>query len=332
MSKYLLLFLVGLTVTINVKDEIDKLIFMHEFVRGILEIDLLTPSTDLEKIAQSYAETLEENPENLLKTHSGNTYKGSELGENIYVGKNQEGISEVAVETWLDEGEIYYENPENYKLAQHFTQLVWKSTKLIGCGMSCNTDKCYIVCNYYPAGNVINEYDNNVIPLHKIMEIATKVNVEVKDTPLEKFRKEMTEKHNKYRKEHNAGELERDSKLEKIAQENAENMLETDSTFYTTEKYDGEKVGQNIFYGIGDIDADKIIEKWYSKKKFYDFDKPGSEENKSAQQFINLVWKETKKIGCGYACNKRECFATCVYYPSGGCEYIYIQNVLPEKE
>ena len=41
----------------------------------------------------------------------------------------------------------------------------------------------------------------------------------------------MTEKHNKYRKEHNAGELERDSKLEKIAQENAENMLETDSTF-----------------------------------------------------------------------------------------------------
>ena len=124
MAKYLLLFLVGLTVTINVKDEIDMLIGYHNFVREVFEIDLLTPSTDLEKIAQSYAETLEENPENLLKTHSGNTYKGSELGENIYVGKNQEGISEVAVETWLDEGEIYYQNPENYKLAQHFTQLV----------------------------------------------------------------------------------------------------------------------------------------------------------------------------------------------------------------
>ena len=130
MAKYLLLFLVGLTVTFNVTDEIDMLIGWQNFFRLLLEIDLLTPSTDLEKIAQSYAETLEENPENLLKTHSGNTYKGSKLGENIYVGKNQEGIAEVAANTWLDESEIYYENPENYKLAQHFTQLIWKD---VGC-------------------------------------------------------------------------------------------------------------------------------------------------------------------------------------------------------
>ena len=36
---------------------------------------------------------------------------------------------------------------------------------------------------------------------------------------LEKFRNEITERHNYYRKKHNVGELERDSKLEKIAQE-----------------------------------------------------------------------------------------------------------------
>ena len=149
---------------------------------------------------------------------------------------------------------------------------------------------------------------------------------------MEKFRKEITERHNYYRKKHDVGELKRDSGLEKIAQDSAESMLELNSVYPNEQKYNGEYISHNSFYTLDTFDGKQITDKWYSKKKFYDFDKPGSEENKSAQQFINLVWKETKKIGCGYACNKRECFATCVYYPSGGCEYIYIQNVLPEKE
>ncbi len=48
---------------------------------------------------------------------------------------------------------------------------------------------------------------------------------------MEKFRKEITERHNYYRKEHNVGELERDSELEKIAQNAAEYMSEIDSIY-----------------------------------------------------------------------------------------------------
>jgi uncharacterized protein YkwD len=40
----------------------------------------------------------------------------------------------------------------------HFTQLVWKSTKYVGCGYTLiQTDtgfRAFLVCNYHPAGNV----------------------------------------------------------------------------------------------------------------------------------------------------------------------------------
>ena len=57
---------------------------------------------------------------------------------------------------------------------------------------------------------------------------------------LEAFRKEITERHNYYRKRHHVGDLERDSNLEEIAQISAEYMLETDSISYFDEKYIGD--------------------------------------------------------------------------------------------
>jgi len=48
----------------------------------------------------------------------------------------------------------------------HFTQLVWKGSKQIGCGASCNnSNKCYVTCNYYPPGNYIGQFASNVFPL-----------------------------------------------------------------------------------------------------------------------------------------------------------------------
>ena len=48
----------------------------------------------------------------------------------------------------------------------HFTQLVWKGSKQIGCGASCNnSNKCYVTCNYYPPGNYIGQFTSNVFPL-----------------------------------------------------------------------------------------------------------------------------------------------------------------------
>ena len=46
----------------------------------------------------------------------------------------------------------------------HFTQLVWKGTKSVGCGKAtCNGLDIY-VCNYDPAGNWERQYKQNVLP------------------------------------------------------------------------------------------------------------------------------------------------------------------------
>ena len=189
MIKFLIIFLFGLTATINLEKERQILLYWYNHVRRYFKVEELTLSSDLEKIAQDYAEYLLPHPENLRKNHTDHTYKGSKLGESIYVGKNDNGIVELVIDAWFMESDLYYEDPKNYEISAHFTQLVWKSTKLLGCGISCNIYKCYVVCKYYPAGNIINEYEKNVI-----------FPDEEEEDSLEKFRNEIKEQHNYYRK------------------------------------------------------------------------------------------------------------------------------------
>lgn len=40
----------------------------------------------------------------------------------------------------------------------HYTQIVWHSTRFVGCGVSeCGDDRALWVCQYYPAGNWVSE-------------------------------------------------------------------------------------------------------------------------------------------------------------------------------
>ena len=47
----------------------------------------------------------------------------------------------------------------------HFTQVVWKNTKEVGFGVASTKDKsrCYVVANYYPAGNYQGQFPKNVL-------------------------------------------------------------------------------------------------------------------------------------------------------------------------
>ncbi|CAO3611543.1 unnamed protein product [Cunninghamella blakesleeana] len=93
--------------------------------------------------------------------HSGK--KG--YGENIAMGYRSWND---VINAWYNEEKDYdYNNPVFGSGTGHFTQVVWKGTKKIGCGVtSCNGSK-YYSCNYKAPGNYYGEFEKNVLPPKK---------------------------------------------------------------------------------------------------------------------------------------------------------------------
>ncbi|SCU89149.1 LAFA_0E16380g1_1 [Lachancea sp. 'fantastica'] len=115
----------------------------------------LSWSDELATYAQNYADKYDCSGS---LTHSGGPY-----GENLACGYSPEG----SIEAWYDEIKSYdFSNPGYSESTGHFTQVVWKSTSQVGCGIK----KCggsagdYVICSYKDAGNFIGEFAQNVEP------------------------------------------------------------------------------------------------------------------------------------------------------------------------
>jgi len=85
-------------------------------------------------------------------------------GENLAQGY---GNASAAVQAWGEERAKYsFAKAEFSEATGHFTQMVWKDTKTVGCGSrkcgSSSSPSWYVVCEYYPRGNVIGYFAQNV--------------------------------------------------------------------------------------------------------------------------------------------------------------------------
>ena len=94
------------------------------------------------------------------------------IGENLWYDSTSESEErykqlncEEAVKSWYSEQKLYiYGIPwPTIPLTRHFTQVVWKSTKRLGCAKSYNKKNVYVVCHYSPKGNAFSQYKNNVM-------------------------------------------------------------------------------------------------------------------------------------------------------------------------
>lgn len=72
---------------------------------------------------------------------------------------------EKVVSSWYSEVALYSPSQVSFSPETgHFTQLVWKSCKSIALGMAIDyvEDKLYVVMRFYPAGNVLGQFEQNV--------------------------------------------------------------------------------------------------------------------------------------------------------------------------
>ena len=92
--------------------------------------------------------------------HSGGPY-GENLAEGTYTNPNY------YVYLWYNEMSNYpFDNPGggDFESYGHFTQVVWKASTTIGCGLADCSGSLLLVCEYNPRGNVAGaqEYSANV--------------------------------------------------------------------------------------------------------------------------------------------------------------------------
>ena len=99
--------------------------------------------------------------------HDNQKLSQAGYGENLYMswgsGQLESPNCANVVKAWYDERSMY----KGYfsKGVGHYTQVVWKSTTSLGCATSgrSRSGNYYVVCNYHPPGNVIGQFDTNVI-------------------------------------------------------------------------------------------------------------------------------------------------------------------------
>ena len=122
----------------------------------------MTWSPDIAKIAQAYADNLASQGCILVHSHTAG------YGENIAEFGGKAATPEEVVTAWASEGACYTYGPitandscpctpSSGGACGHYTQVVWRGTTEVGCGVATCPGKEVWVCNYKPPGNILGQ-------------------------------------------------------------------------------------------------------------------------------------------------------------------------------
>ncbi len=142
-------------------EENTEMLKAHNAYRAKHGTPALTWSGDLAKGAQAWASACTSNGQGGF-AHSSSAF--SQYGENLRWGKGA-GFTgpQSAVASWYNEIKSYnFSDPipsykagdsDHNKEVRHFTQVIWRDTKQVGCGVATCNGYEYWVCRYSPPGN-----------------------------------------------------------------------------------------------------------------------------------------------------------------------------------
>jgi uncharacterized protein YkwD len=128
-----------------------EMLAAHNAVRARVETAPLVWSDRLAARAQDWADTL------LARNQFAHRPKPA-FGENLFEIVGAAASSAQVVHSWAAESRDYeYSSNICRGMCGHYTQIVWRSTKEVGCGVARGGAREVWVCNYDPPGNWIGK-------------------------------------------------------------------------------------------------------------------------------------------------------------------------------
>ena len=116
-------------------------------------------SSDLATSAQAWANNLAANIHQLQ--HSQSPTRPDTVGENIAAASPGSRTLTQMVDQWGAEQANFkpgtfpdISTTGNWADAGHYTQMIWRGTAQVGCGIASDDTWDYLVCQYSPAGNM----------------------------------------------------------------------------------------------------------------------------------------------------------------------------------
>ena len=150
--------------TANVQggDLVNSILTVHNDERAAVGAPPLVWSNDLASGAQTWAQNLATTGE---FAHDPNRPSG--VGENIAGFNPSLGVSAPGEgqSLWVDEKKDWHGGvltAENWYPTGHYTQMIWKNTQEVGCGIASGSGHPFdiLVCRYSPPGNFLGQAPN----------------------------------------------------------------------------------------------------------------------------------------------------------------------------
>lgn len=130
----------------------------HNRVRANVSAPALSWDSGLEAEAAQYAATL---ARTRTFAHSQRVSGQPVEGENLWMGTFRAYSYGDMVDGWANESRDYKQGnfpnlsrTGSWHDVGHYTQMIWAGTKAVGCAIAHNQTDEYMVCRYFPAGNV----------------------------------------------------------------------------------------------------------------------------------------------------------------------------------
>lgn len=128
---------------------------------------------------------------------------------------------------------------------------------------------------------------------------------------------EILSAHNKYREEVGVSPLQWSESLAKSAQQWANQLASTNTFQHSSTKY-----GENIWAGTkGRFSVTQMVNSWGSEKKYFIPNRPFPNTCKGGWQqcghYTQIIWEDTRQVGCGLARGKNMDYFVCQYNPPG---------------